>query len=309
MEEFSKKRDAAIEKAERRTTEIHAFIPEIFDIDKKLSATCADIVAVAMEGTDVDAKISAIKEKNKELRAKRAAILKENGYPEDYTDVKFECSLCNDTGFMGINMCSCLKKVVSLGAFSDSGIGELVKKQSFETFSFKYYTDDDLRYAKHNYETLKSFAENFTRKDGRSFIMMGNTGLGKTHLSTSVAKVVIERGFNVVYDTVNEIMSDFEGQRFRGTVSDDEIRKRYYESDLLIIDDLGCEVSNQFTVSCVYNLLNTRINNGLSTIINTNLTQNELREKYADRITSRIFGEFRPLLFKGRDIRSQKLKQ
>lgn len=309
MEEFSKKRYTAIAESERRTTEVHAFIPEIFEIDKKLSATSMSIMSAAMEGGDTEKKIEAIKNENIRLRQERSRILCENGYPADYTDIKFECKLCNDTGFVGVNMCSCLKKLVALGAFQDSGIGELVKKQSFDSFTFDFYTGDALRFAKANFDTLKSFAEGFDKNEKRNFIMMGNTGLGKTHLSTSVAKTVIEKGFTVVYDTVSEIMADFEAQRFRGTVSDDDIHKRYYESDLLIIDDLGCEVSNQFTVSCVYNLINTRINKGLCTIINTNLSQNELREKYADRITSRIFGEFRPLLFLGQDIRAQKLKK
>lgn len=307
MEEFSKKRYNAIAQSERRTTEVHAFVPEIFEIDKKLSATSMSIMSAAMEGGDTEDKITAIKAENMKLREERSRLLCEHGYPADYTDIKFECKLCNDTGFVGINMCQCLKKLVSLGAFQDSGIGELVKKQSFETFSFDFYSDDALRFAKANFDTLKAFAEGFEKGESRNYIMMGNTGLGKTHLSTSVAKVVIEKGFRVVYDTVSEIMADFEAQRFRGTVNDEDIHRRYFESDLLIIDDLGCEVSNQFTVSCVYNLINTRINKGLSTIINTNLSQNELREKYADRITSRIFGEFRPLLFLGRDIRAQKL--
>lgn len=309
LEDFSKKRLSAIAQSERRTTEVQAFVPEIFDIDKKLSSTSVNIMAAAMSGENVEEKIAAIKEENAQLRAERKKLLVKNGYPEDYTDIKFECSLCNDTGFVGINMCSCLKKLVALGAFHDSGIGELVKKQSFETFSFDYYTEDALKFAKMNYNTLKDFAEGFTEGENSSFILMGNTGLGKTHLSTSVAKTVIEKGFKVVYDTINDIMADFEAQRFRGTVSEEDIRDRYYGCDLLIIDDLGCEVTNQFTVSCVYNLLNTRINSSRSTIINTNLTHNELREKYADRITSRIFGEFRPLLFKGQDIRYQKLKK
>jgi len=309
MEEFSKKRDAAITEMERKRTEVHSLVPGVFEIDRKLSATCSEIAMAALSGDDYEEKLSAIKNENMKLRAERAALLKEKGYPEDYTEVKFECPLCNDTGFVGINMCSCLKKIVAMGAFKDSGIGELVKKQSFESFSFDFYSGEALKHAKNNFDTLKSFAENFKQGNGMSFILMGDTGLGKTHLSTSVAKVVIEKGFSVAYDTVNEIMADFEAQRFRGSVSEDEIRKRYYDSDLLIIDDLGCEIINQFTVSVVYNLVNTRINNGLSTIINTNLTQSELREKYADRILSRIFGEFKPLRFLGNDIRAQKIKR
>jgi DNA replication protein DnaC len=72
------------------------------------------------------------------------------------------------------------------------------------------------------------------------------------------------------------------------------------------MDDLGAELTNQFTVSALYNVINTRINLGKSTIINTNLGQNGLLERYDERITSRLFGEFNPYLFRGADIRGQK---
>jgi DNA replication protein DnaC len=204
-------------------------------------------------------------------------------------------------------VCGCLRKEIALAALEDSGIGHLAKTQSFENFDFKYYSGDALEHVKKNYDALKGFAENFDREHPDNYILMGPTGLGKTHLSTSVAKVVIDRGYKVVYDTIDGIISDFKAERFKDTMTEDEIRERYYDCDLLIIDDLGCEISNQFSVSCVYNLINTRINGNKSTIINTNLKYEELRAAYADRITSRLFGEFKPLIFMGRDIRQQKI--
>lgn len=308
-ERFSAKRDEAIDRAKMRRLEVQSLLPEIFEIDKKLELTSLELMSAAMSGDSVDEKVAEIKKTTALLRERREEILSANGYPTDYTDVKFECDECGDTGFVGIEMCRCMKKAIALTSIEDSGIGELIKKQSFETFSFDFYDGDSLKFAKANFDALKKFAENFGKDTSENFILIGNTGLGKTHLSTSVAKVVIEKGFRVAYDTACDIIGDFEAERFKGTVTEDELRRRYYESDLLIIDDLGCEVSNQFTVSCVYNLVNSRINSGRPTIINTNLTQSELREKYADRIVSRIFGEYRPLLFKGNDIRAQKLRK
>ncbi len=306
MESFSKKREAAIAAAEKRLFEIHSRFPETALTDKKLSATSARLLQAAMS-EEPEKEFEKIKEETSRLREERAKILESGGYPADYTNVKFECTECCDTGFVGLEMCRCLKKAVTLAALEDSGVGALVKKQSFETFRFDFYEGDGLKYARANFDVLKKFAENFGKDTSENFILMGDTGLGKTHLSTSVAKVVIEKGYRVAYDTASDIMGDFEAERFKGTVTDGEIKHRYYDSDLLIIDDLGCEVSNQFTVSCVYNLINNRITNGRATLINTNLTQRELREKYADRIVSRILGEYRPLLFTGKDIRAQKL--
>ena len=156
--------------------------------------------------------------------------------------------------------------------------------------------------------TLRTFAERFKRGCSENYLLLGGTGLGKTHLSTSLAKTVIERGYDVVYTTVINMLDDFERKRFSSQNADTEhLTDRYFECDLLIIDDLGCELSTQFTVSSLYNLINTRLNEGSSTVLNTNLSPDELQKRYDNRITSRILGNFSPLLFRGEDIRLQKL--
>jgi DNA replication protein DnaC len=138
-------------------------------------------------------------------------------------------------------------------------------------------------------------------------LLIGGTGLGKTHLSTSVAKAVIERGFDVLYVSAIDMFSDFEKKQFGNGEGYVDNTRRYFECDLLIIDDLGTELTNQFTVSCLYNVINSRINSARSTFINTNLSKKEIESKYAERITSRLFGEYYPLVFSGIDIRKQKM--
>ena len=142
-----------------------------------------------------------------------------------------------------------------------------------------------------------------------NFLLFGNTGLGKTHLSTAVAERAIDNGQDVVYTTAVGMLGDFEEKRFGNSVSGTRGRdtRDYYECDLLIIDDLGTEVINQFSLSCIYDLLNSRINNKKSTMINTNLGAKELESRYGERIASRLFGEYRPLRFVGTDIRRQRL--
>jgi DNA replication protein DnaC len=142
-------------------------------------------------------------------------------------------------------------------------------------------------------------------------LLLGGTGLGKTHLSTSLARALVDRGFDVVYTGAIGMLADFEKTRFGNSAGNESgyDLDRYYICDLLIIDDLGAEVSNQFTVSTIYNVLNSRISSGLPTVISTNLNQNELNSRYWDRITSRILGEFRPLLFSGSDVRKLKLTE
>lgn len=311
IENFANKRMVAEEMSKRREDEIHEAIPECAEIDAELRATSMNILAIASSGENIEEKMAKLRERTDALRARRAALLKGAGYPEDYTAVRFECPKCSDTGYVGLNVCECLRRAVMLAEIEDSGIGSLVKTQTFDTFDLSYYDGEARKYAELNYKALKKFAEEFDPEKPKNYLLMGNTGLGKTHLSTSVAKAVIESGHSVVYDTIDNILADFVNERFaradEKTVTLEDIQNRYYKSDLLIIDDLGCESVNQFSVSCIYNLINTRINNRKSTIINTNLSYDELRGVYADRITSRLFGEFSPLVFKGRDIRQQKL--
>jgi DNA replication protein DnaC len=140
---------------------------------------------------------------------------------------------------------------------------------------------------------------------------MGNTGLGKTHISSAMGGIIMDKGNDVYYATATGMISDFEMHRFGNSISDDVQQEtaKYFNCDLLIIDDLGTEVVNQFTTSCLYNVINSRLNRKKSTIINTNFTQDEIRKKYQDRIASRIFGEYLLLPFVGTDIRMIKLNK
>jgi DNA replication protein DnaC len=141
-------------------------------------------------------------------------------------------------------------------------------------------------------------------------LLLGNTGLGKTHLSTAIARKVIERGYDVYYNSAVGMLSDFEYRRFGNGIAAEmtDDTARYVDCDLLIIDDLGTEVVNQFTLSCIYYVINTRLNLQKPMIINTNLSPAELRKVYTDRISSRLMGEFAVIPFYGTDIRKQKLQ-
>jgi DNA replication protein DnaC len=155
----------------------------------------------------------------------------------------------------------------------------------------------------YNLDYLSRYAEAFDLQ-AENLLFFGATGLGKTHLSTAIARRVIERGYDVYYTGAISMFSDFEHARFgSGTERAAAEPTRYVDCDLLILDDLGTEVSNQFTNSCLYMVLNHRINLKRPTIINTNLSGKELKARYADRIASRILCEFKPFIFVGQDVR------
>ncbi len=311
-QQYADKNLRAKNEAEARTRELHMQYPELEKIDRVLAETGLSILKEASKGKDgLEARIEAIKEGNKSLLEARGAYLQSIGYPADYTSVKYECEKCSDTGFVGTKMCECMRRELVLAGYESSGIGGLIRTQSFESFSLDYYkrTSNEFSNMQMIFDTCKAYAERFSEGNGESLFFCGTTGLGKTHLSTSIAKVLIERGFDVVYDSAQNIISDFEYERFgRGYGDNSDSRTdKYFDCDMLIIDDLGTEMANQFTVSCLYNIINTRINHSKSMIISTNLAQNEIRERYADRITSRLFGDFMVMKFAGKDIRLQKL--
>ena len=300
--EIEQHRLNAISTAEERTREVALESEEIRKIDAELSTTGLLLFKTAMTGGDVDT----VRARNEELNAKRRELLKSMGYPEDYTEPQYVCKICRDTGFIDTKMCSCLKHLLIMKNIQSSGMGKLIDKQSFENFDLEWYKGNPDHYErmKRNIKIAKNYADNFARHED-NLLLIGSTGTGKTHVSTAIAKTVISQGFDVLYDSAQNIISDYETDRFRsGYGQTEQISEKYVECDLLIIDDLGTEFTNQFSISVLYNLLNTRLNKGLSTIISTNLSANELASKYEGRIYSRMIGaDYTVLRFEGNDHR------
>lgn len=310
--EYLTKYTKAEAEAARRRAELHAKNPEIAKIDRALAQAGAKIAMAALgTGESYREKLAEVERENLALQQRRAEILLSMGYPADYTEPPYECKACFDTGFVGVKMCDCMRRELTMAAFECSGLGALMRTQSFDTFSPDYYGKGEERVRmQRNFEMLRDYAENFST-GADNLILCGATGLGKTHLSTSVARRVIERGFDVYYASALQMFSDFENTRFGTGFADAPSVdvSRYSECDLLILDDLGTEVANQFTNSCLYLVLNNRINLRRPTVISTNLTGKEIKERYTDRIASRILGDFKPLLFVGTDVRRQKLSK
>lgn len=312
-EEYSRKYLDVQEAASKRREEIHAILPEIKEIDSQLSDMGLRIMQAALQSDDYAAALAEIEAQSHALEQRRAEILIKNGFPADYTAPRYECAACGDTGYIDYKMCDCMRKKLVLAGYASSGIGTLMQSQSFENFSLDYYKADRMTYLlmQSNLERAKEYAKTFHPARSENLAMFGGTGLGKTHLSTAIAREVIEGGWDVVYVSCVDMFADYEAQRFgnsTGTPTGADL-SRYTDCDLLIIDDLGTELTNQFTTSCLYGLLNTRLNRHLPVILSTNLETDEFRKRYWDRITSRVLGNFTVMPFKGTDIRRQKLSK
>ena len=138
--------------------------------------------------------------------------------------------------------------------------------------------------------------------------MFGKTGLGKTHLSLSIANEVLKKGYNVLYDSAMNYLNQIEKEHFGRDISGKDTLSVLLTADLLILDDFGTEFEKSFYVSVIYNIINTRLNRGLPTIISTNLYHEEILEKYGERIFSRLFTVYKSMEFVGTDIRLIKRK-
>ena len=295
-----------------RNLEVTEKIPMISKYESQLSETGLAVVKAIGMGSDAKEYIEQLSQLNLSVQESIKKLLKENGYPENYLDTPYTCAKCCDTGFISGYVCECRKELLKELAKKELASVSQSDKCSFDNFALDFYPepiDSALGISPRKrmndiLEYCKCYAEDFD-SESESLYMHGSTGLGKTHLSLAIANVVAEKGYTVIYDTAQNILSSLEREKFSHS-NTGERENEILDCDLLIIDDLGSEFSTQFTVAAVYNIVNTRINRSKPVIISTNLTGNELEAKYSQRVTSRIIGNYVSLRFVGEDIRQLK---
>ena len=308
---LDRRRETAEREAEQKTEELELLSPELRALNRKLSA--AGLKAVQLAITGDQAAMDRLRDENLADQERRREILESLGSSEEALEVHYTCPVCNDTGVVGNHYCDCFKRLVkslqteNLNAVSPAG------DSTFDNFNLAYYqgvTDPETGVdAYSRMGQIVSYCEAYAEDFGLSspsLILYGNTGLGKTHLSLAIANKAIEKGFNVVYGSAHNLLSEIEKEHFGRLKTDDSPEDNVLNADLLILDDLGAEFSTSFTVSMVYNIINTRILKGLPTIISTTLWYDESSDKYGNRVYSRIIGNYTPLEFAGRDVRQLK---
>lgn len=299
--------NAKIAEAERK-------IPEIAEIRRQLSGTSVELskLIIRKDG-DFLKSLEKIKEQNLQGQEMIKTLLKRGGYPEDYLEPTYFCPICSDTGFDGEGRCRCFERLLNKLAAEQLNANANMPDCDFEHFSLSYYdgkTDpsgmDCRRKMEDNFSFCKSYAENFSQ-GSPSLFMLGKTGVGKTHLSLAIAKKAAERGYTAAYGSLLNYLRIIEKEHFgRSENSETDTLQVLINTDLLILDDLGSEFRTSFSESALYNIINSRINLGLPTIISSNLSTAELQKCYNDRIISRIFGVFTTLMFVGEDVRQIK---
>ena len=314
MNEYDEDRTIARVNREKRVEKIHSEFPEIFEIEKEINRLGIENFGNIIKNPEKSKELnSEFEKKLSDLKEKKNKILKENSIPADYDEVKYKCEKCLDTGYEDTKKCSCFIQKLIKVRYKLSNMENILK--DFEDFSFDYYSDrkdssDDmteLENIKDIYERAVSFSN---KKEGKSMLFYGNCGTGKTFLSSCVAKKMMDNGYSVIYMTASSIVEKYEEYKYgKGGVYDKEIIDMLYDTDLLIIDDLGTEASNQVSLQFIFELINKRILSGKKMIISTNLNMKEIIQRYTARIGSRIYESFEILNFRARDIRIQQLER
>ncbi|MGM9590788.1 MAG: ATP-binding protein [Faecousia sp.] len=289
--------------------EAYARVPRIKEIDIQLRRTMAKAAQAAfLQGSDGRAEMEAVRMENLNLQRERARLAEAN-FEEGYLDDSPICTVCGGTGYVGSQMCECLrelcrqeqKKEVSILAGS---------KETFQQFRLDYYSDEyNPQYKavprmlmEKNFQTCRRYALTFTLNSG-NLLFMGGTGLGKTFLSACIARAVADRGYSVAYETAGHLFGKLEQAKFTPTEESRREAAKLTECDLLILDDLGTEMPGQFVTAALYSLVNDRILAGKPMVISTNLNVDEMSRRYSPQIASRLHGGFTRLIFVGEDIR------
>ena len=296
-----------------RRADVYAREPRIRAIDRTLSTTAIAVLKASLEsGGDPSEAIAKLRDQNLSLQRERAGLLRGMGLPEDYLTDKPLCSKCGDTGYCGSATCECVKTRYARLLKEQLSTMLPIENQNFDKFRLDVYsTRPDARLGRsprenmaENLSLCRDYAAHF-HAGAPNLLFYGSTGLGKTFLSTCIADAVSTRGFSVAYDTAISIVAAYESIKFGNGDGEHAAERiaRYERADLLIIDDMGTEMGTAFTVSALYNLINTRLMSHRSMIVNTNLLPEMLSKKYSPAVSSRLLGEFMPLHFFGDDIR------
>jgi DNA replication protein DnaC len=311
-EEYEIIREKNKNELESRKSLLYSKIPRLKEIDEELVKLGIDITRTILDKPeDCELLVRELQNRQMDLRIEKAEILTSNNYPKDYLNMKYQCKACKDTGFIENNKCSCYIQKEINNLYAQSNLGDIMEKENFEQFRWDYYSDevfDNGISPKENMKLIYSKCVNFVKdfdKHSINMLFIGKPGLGKTFMCSSIAKDLLDMGKSVIYKTVSDLIDIV--RKYKFDFENEEINEQYldeiYNCDLLIIDDLGTELSTQFSNLVLYSILNKRIQNSKKMIISTNLDIDEFTRIYSDRITSRIFGCFDALEFIGEDIR------
>ena len=320
MRVYDERRMQADAELEKRKAEVYAAVPAIDECSRQIADNALKETRALLSGDRGQA--GAIHQETLRLIDEKRELLLSHGYDADYLEPRYQCSICRDTGYVGSEKCSCLKKLESEVIYLSSGLPAILNKENFDTFDLDVFDDEakirellpNLVITQRAYmeeivlPKVQSFMSSFFGRGEGNLLMTGPSGTGKTFLSNCIAREAIERCKSIVYESAAEMFERFSKDSFQR--SEDEALsgriREIYDCELLIIDDLGTELPNSFTVSQFFLCVNERILRKKSTLISSNLDMEALRNIYSERTLSRIISCYTIRQLPGSDIRIRK---
>ncbi len=313
LEQYHLQRDHNIHDRKMRKMALYEQYPEFQSIDHQMSQISSEIAkAILKSPQQAEVMLIELKQTLEALKAKKRALFKTYDIPKDYLDVHYNCNVCKDTGFLEDNTrCHCFNQKLINMAYKMSNVENMLSKQNFENFDLNVFSTEirpkEPLTQRENMKRILLDAEKFVMDFPQSHhqFYYGTSGLGKTYLCNCIAKALLDKGHSVIYQTPSGIIDIIQKKHFtdKGNAFIQLAYEQLFDVDLLIIDDLGTETANTFTISEFYSIINTRILNDRPMIISTNIKLSELSSFYNDRIDSRIKGHFDLHKFYGPDIR------
>ena len=294
-----------------RKTEISKKYPKIIDLDNKIQKLSLQMAVSVLKSNNSEKTLNDFKESITDLRFKKCEALVEKGYSPEYLNLHYQCNNCKDTGFIGNVKCNCYKKKLIKLYYKNSELESTIKSNNFNNFDLNLFSTHKLGEEKfsprknmeNNLEyILKDYIPNFS-KISTNLLFYGNPGSGKTYLSYCISKAILDMGCLAIYKTSDELINNLRDIRFN---NDSALESLLLDCDLLIIDDLGAEHLNEFSITELFNIINRRILTNKKMLISTNLTLPGITKQYSERIASRLIGEFKLCKFYSEDIRIKK---
>jgi DNA replication protein DnaC len=312
LRQLSRRRSNALAIADQRRDELFARVPRLQEIERELSFQGAQLGRLALSGKSFAEQLQDIRSKNLALQQEQDKILEQLGLSANYLEPPYFCADCQDTGNVEGKRCHCLTALMRNEASKALPSPNHLEEYSFDSFDLSYYptqAEGNVSPRQQMQAVLnkcRSFAESFPC-EGESLLFIGRTGLGKTHLSLAIANEVSKTGAAVAYASAQDLVDRAERAKCgRDSGDDAEFVQGALTCDLLILDDLGTEFMSQMAAATLFQVINTRLLERRSTIISSNLSPQELQERYSERLASRILCSYSALPFAGNDIRLQK---
>ena len=313
MREYSRRQSQVQHVLEEHRREAFAKVPRLLEIDQTVAGLSAERIRSMLSGKP--GSVDELKEEVAALAAERTALLLKNGFPADYLEPHYFCPACQDTGYIDGNKCACFKKAEIELLYTQSNLAEILQKENFDHFSFEWYSDTMKNEAtgltardtaKRAYDMARNFVRDFDSRFQNLFLY-GSTGVGKTFLSHCIAHDLLESSHCVLYFSAFDLFDRLAQTAFSRKSETDPGEEFILDCDLLIIDDLGTELTNSFVSSQLFLCINERIARRKSTIISTNLKLEDFSSTYSERTFSRIASNYQMIKLIGNDIRIQKV--